>query len=370
MEQSDYGQLWEIPPLNRSPWNSIWWYALFMLRDKHGRLGSRQIVLANTVLHGDGYTLDGGTLPQFDLPERFGDVWQSMGLTVSWYFDGQIIAFPPIEHRSSQLVGSNQIAMGSLSARILDREILRFETNADCFNFALSGPHLHFNASAPLSDSRIATRLDGIPFDYNKLICSARIRRFDFSGYLATNDLSEHVNGVGYFQRVVFKAPLTSWYWIYVAFPDGSIAGISCLYFGLKLFRRRNVIWAPLLENAIVPLTSRGYFIKGDTGKMTRFNRARVWLERDRREPRLQAAKIWASNSAGDQMSFKIVCLDDWGLTFRKKIWKSPVASAFHYHVYVGRVRCLLLRIEGVDLLSGQSTEGFANMEHTFGLLV
>ncbi len=364
--------IWSQMPHMQNRMSSSWWFFLLFPKGEVG-YGPKQLMfsLANRV--GDSITISGVQLPGIDLKRPIHDgIDQFEALSAGWYCDGQTVHEDLVKQTASATLSSegyirawadqpNGEKYGGEIRASLDSPMT---LEAD-FKGARGEAHfttwgdLYTLDTSPDESINIATPIGGTHFIAWRLI--------NFKGDFRTPAGIEHLEGVGYFQRVCLNVPTFPWKWIWAVFEDGTLFSSYIPYIGSNLLRRGYKFFSrKWLEERTISVAAGAFIDFHGPEERLDFDTAIITpILGNKLHPDFA---VNARFKNGDFLRFRAECYGHAGQSLDRKLLNGRLHSQWTYNEYMFRMREISGRI-GDKVINEQTMgRGFGNLEYTWGL--
>lgn len=369
--QNNFDLIWQRFPERQIRSSTVWWYIMLMPKQAEG-YGPKQMMCSLNAMAGDTFMVNKEWHPGFDLNSSMvGEDELLNTVALGWYFDGQK-THKKLINSSAQAVLSPK---GSITAWAEDEEsgkMLGGEFKADGEKpFGISGAFRGRDGGVRFEawgDPRSDTTSPGYVYDYDFKVAGFHVvswRHLNFAGEITYPGGTEVVEGIGYFQRVIFDVPLFPWRWVWAAFADGSVFSCTIAYAGPQLIRRSDRLYPDALENAILPVNNAGFFHPNGAREAVHFNKAKVTPIAGNGYP---GFAVECSSEAGDYIRFQVVPHSHMQYLLERPILRGRRLSYFNYNEYPFRAANLEGVVNGKVINRQTLGEGFGNCEYTWGL--
>lgn len=335
--------------------------------------GPKQAMFSLVSMAGDSFTINDQKHPGFDRRiAMVGDEEYLNTIALGWFFDGQKTHKNLISHSSRAVLSPKGFIKAWTEGENGKKLGGEFRANGEK-PFGILGEFSGINGGARFEawgDPGSDTTSPGYVFDYDFKLVGFHVvswRHLNFVGEITYPGGTEVVEGVGYFQRVIFDIPLFPWRWVWAAFEDGSVFSCTVAYAGLHMFRRKDRLYPGRLENAVLPINNAGFFHRQGAGESVNFNRAIVTRTAGDSYP---GFTVNCSSPTGDFIRFEVVPHSHMQYLLKRPILRGRWHSYFNYNEYPFRVARLQGVIDGKVIDQQSLGEGFGNCEYTWGLLL
>lgn len=194
-----------------------------------------------------------------------------------------------------------------------------------------------------------------------------RFHMLDLEGTLNYKGDMQRLRGIAYFQHVRSYLPLLPWDWCYSRFPDGSVAGVSVLRLGRDLLSCGVNSEREHRSKIELPIYSRGFFIDGPTGTLTRLTKASLT------NPKISDSgkyiqHVEASDGRHVNMQWDVFPVTSHSLVFARE-YMPFLHSQFSYKSSYGEVRNFSLTRSDSDTGNRTIEIGYCNLERAHGFI-
>ncbi len=367
-----FNLIWSQMPQMQNRMSSSWWFFLLLPKGEEG-YGPKQIMFAITARAGDEINISGGDLRGIDLKRNLTAQKDQFEVqNVGWYFDGQVL--------HEELV--KQIALATLSSDGYIEAWAKRPDGQQHGSKIWASPdepltlEAHFKGArgearfktwgdlktvdtSPDESININTPLGGTHFIAWRLI--------NFEGTFTSPVGTEHLQGLGYFQRVCLNVPAFPWKWVWSLLEDGTLFSAFVPYVGPHLFRRGYRFFASKKwEKRTIPIAS-GAFIDfpGDSERIL-FDKSSVTpVFRNGSHPDFLVS---ARSKNGDFIKFFANSYDHAPQSLSRRIFGGKLRTHWSYNEYMFRMENLEGRVGGQVINHQTKGNGFGNVEYTWGL--
>ncbi|MFN2191031.1 MAG: hypothetical protein ACK2UG_01635 [Candidatus Promineifilaceae bacterium] len=372
-QREGFDLIWRRFPERQIKSSSVWWYVMLMPKQAEG-YGPKQAMFSLNCMAGDTFTVNERRHPGFNrTPHMVGEDEHLNTVALGWYFDGQK-TYKKLVHDSAPAVLSPN---GSISGWKEGKDGRRYGGSFRAYGdkpfgmlgefYGSGGGGVRFEAwGDPSSD----TTSPGYVYDYDFKLAGFHVvswRNMHFVGEITSPSGSEFVEGIGYFQRVIFDVPLFPWRWVFAAFADGSVFSCTIAYAGLHMLRRKDDVYRAPLEDAFLPINNAGFFHPKGADEAVHFTKAKVTRHSGDPYP---AFSVECSNDEGDFMRFQAVPHSHLQYILTRPFFGGRWNSKFNYNEYPFRMAELEGVINGKMIDPQALGEGFGNCEYTWGLFL
>ena len=198
-------------------------------------------------------------------------------------------------------------------------------------------------------------------------------RKINFRGTFKSPAGVEELEGIGYFQRVLFNGPLIPWIWVWTVFEDKSVFSTFIPYAGLQNFRRDDRHFTNWLENRLLKIKPSAYFIKeGEEQKEVLFTKINMHIKNDGQEfyQSLPEVRFKMSNDNGDHLNIRVKAHGHAQFHLDRRVLWHFWMSRWNYNEYMVHIDHIEGKINGKEISTGMKGlgEGWGNMEYAFGM--
>jgi hypothetical protein len=191
-------------------------------------------------------------------------------------------------------------------------------------------------------------------------------RRYAFKGEFTGPSGTEHLSGLGYFQRVLMNVPMFPWKWAYLLFEDGSIFSSFIPYFGLQNFRREYKFYNQFIERMVIPLGPRAYFFNNKTGETTFFDTSNIYpIINKHTNPDFN---LLCKTKSGDFIKINLKAHAHAQFLLDRRVIKKLWQTKYIYNEYMVQAKGITGKIDGQTFPKSQFGQAWGNMEYTWGM--
>ncbi|MHA2503378.1 MAG: hypothetical protein ACXAE3_10960, partial [Candidatus Kariarchaeaceae archaeon] len=199
-------------------------------------------------------------------------------------------------------------------------------------------------------------------------------RKVNFKGMFKTPTGEEELEGLGYFQRVLFNGPLGPWIWIWTVFEDHSVFSAFIPYLGLHNARRADGHFSDFMENRLMKIVPTAYFLNeaDPDNKETKFTKVDMKIHNANQDlyENLPIVKLRVRNKEGDHLNVTIRAHGHAQFHLDRAVLKQTWMSRWNYNEFMVHVDHIEGSVKGKSIKTNMKVmgEGWGNMEYTWGM--
>ncbi|MHA2252047.1 MAG: hypothetical protein ACXAD7_16910 [Candidatus Kariarchaeaceae archaeon] len=369
-----FKDIWRHHPELQNRFSSSWWFFLLLPKQKTG-YGPKQLMFSFASRVGDKIKMNSTWQRGIDQARKLGRKEEFMTTVIGWISDGsrvheEIIHQPAkatLSYDDRSLEAMERQNSGEIHGGRIEVDH-HFEYGIKCEFRGKNGHGIFriWNAS----DNDIDTpQIIDMRFPSNGKVGGVQVvvwRKFGFEGEFSHPNGTEHLSGIGYFQRVLMNVPMFPWKWCFLAFENGSTFSSFIPYIGLQAFRRFYKFYPQVIERAVLALGSGAYFYDQITTETTYFDSSSIF-------PVLNKGNypdfaIHCKSKNGDFLKLKLLSHGHTQFLLDRPIIKSSWHSKFNYNEYMIKLVTIKGSINCLPFPSEKCGKAWGNMEYTWGL--
>lgn len=371
-QREGFDLIWRRFPERQIRSSTVWWYIMLMPRQAEG-YGPKQMMFSLNCMACDSFMVNKEWYPGFDRQiTKNGEDELLNAVALGWFYDGQKTHKKLVNHGAPAVLSPKGFITAwsaGENGRKLGGEFMAHGDRPFGIRGAFRGKEggVRFEA---WGDPASNTTSPGYVYDYDFKLAGFHVvswRHLNFAGEVSYPGGTEVVEGIGYFQRVIFDVPLFPWRWVWTAFEDGSIFSCTIAYAGPQLIRRSDRFYPDILENAILPVNNAGFFHRNGTREAVNFDKAKVTRIDGDKYP---GFTVECSSANGDFIRFEVVPHSHLQYLLERPILRGRRLSYFNYNEYPFRVANLEGVVNGEAINHQTVGNGFGNCEYTWGLFL
>ncbi|MDX1413279.1 MAG: hypothetical protein R3293_03760 [Candidatus Promineifilaceae bacterium] len=371
-QQRVFDLIWSQMPHMQNRMSSSWWFFLLFPKGPKG-YGPKQIMYAITARAGDRINISGADLQGIDLKRPLDPQKDEFEVqNVGWYFDGQKVYEKLVyetalatlssdgyikawaDRANGERYGSEIWASASEPLTLEaffkgDKGQARFKTWGD----------LNKLDTSPDESINIKTPLGGTHFIAWRLV--------NFEGEFTSPVGTEHLSGLGYFQRVCLNVPAFPWKWVWSLFADGTLFSTYVPYIGPQLFRKGYKFFkSEWWERRTLSLFPGAFIDFPEATERLMFDTSRITPVLGKGPHPDFEVHSWSKN--GDFVKFYAECLGHAPQSLGRSLLGGRLNSYWSYNEYMFRMRQLSGKVG--DRLINEETmgPGWGSLEYTWGV--
>jgi len=386
VDDSEYAfdEIWRIHPELQNTGSSAWWFFLLLPEQESG-YGPRQMMFSYASRAGQliavrdkwqkGFDVD--TVEQQDKAEA-----EFMTTVVGWINDGdqvheEIVHQGVLAHLSGAegyLRAFNEVDGKSLGAEIKISEDKELGIDAD---FRGERGYARFTVWSDPEDKEHLPQITDINPKFVGRFFNVHLvawRKVNFRGVFKSPAKVEELQGIGYFQRVLFNGPLLPWIWVWTVFEDKSVFSTFIPYFGVHNARRADRHFTDFFENRLLKIAPSAYFIWESQPEMkeTKFDQVSLRIENQVKDlyDNLPVVKLRVANDTGDYLNIVVRAHGHAQFHLDRAVLKQFWMSRWNYNEFMVHIDHISGKINGKSISTNQEDigEGWGNMEYTWGM--
>ena len=371
-QQRVFDLIWSQMPHMQNRMSSSWWFFLLFPKGEQG-YGPKQFMYAVANRVGDIVTINDLDLAGIDLkrpldPKK--DQFDS--ISVGWYCDGEQVYEDLVKQRALATLSTDGYIRAwadqpggekhGSEIRVSEDDPLTLEAHFKGANgearFTTWGD-LNTVDTSPDESINIDTPLGGTHFIAWRLV--------NFQGEFTTPAGTEHLEGLGYFQRVCLNVPPFPWKWIWSLFEDGTLFSSYIPYAGPQLFRKGYKFFgSQRLEQSTISIAPGAFIDFAGASERLLFDTARITpILGDGPHPDFA---LHAKSKNGDFIRFRAECYGHARQYIDRKVLNGRLATHWTYNEYMFRMRELSGRIADKVINKKTMGNGFGSLEYTWGM--
>jgi len=380
--QEAFQEIWNIHPELQNHMSSAWWFFLLLPKQEEG-YGPRQMMFSYASRAGKLIAVRDKWQKGFDendVARANGDA-KFMTTVVGWINDGEEV-HEEIVHQAALAklsADGNLRAMNNHNGKEVGAELTTSKTREMGIDANFQGKNgfatfeVWSDPSIPEQHPQITDIQPGFFSKYFNVNLVAW-RKIHFKGTFQSPAKTENLEGIGYFQRVLFNGPLIPWIWIWTVFEDQSVFSTFIPYAGLHNFRRADNHFSNWAENRLMKISPTAYFIwqTNEKHRETIFDHVDVKIENDGKDfhNSLPIVKVRARKNNGDFLQVKVRAHGHAQFHLDRAVLKHFWMSRWNYNEYMVHVDVISGRIGGERIRTEQKDigQGWGNMEYAFGM--
>ena len=368
-----YRQIWSQVPERQNRTSSSWWFFLLFPKEADG-YGPRQLMFTIASRAGSKVGISGLEMEGLDLNRPTSDTRDHFNAAaVGWYCDGTQVFEDYVKETALAELSFEAGTLSCLTDGPTGDQVGMTITRADTYPLALQTEVYGRDGRASFTtwgDMTAAHTSPDISLDISTPfggVHYAALRKLNFEGEFDLPTGREHLQGLGFFQRVAMNVPVFPWKWIYAFFPDGSLFTGYVPYVGFNLIRRGYKFFrSNRRERAALPVSQNAFFFAHDATEAVKFSRviARPILDSEGHP----SFEIEARNSQGDSIAFHASTNGHARFYLDRPLLGGRLTSHWSYNEYVFHMEQLRGTIQGREISQKTMGQGYGNIEYTWGL--
>jgi hypothetical protein len=363
--QDNFAKIWHWYPEDLTLFSSIWWFYLLFPRQKDG-YGPKQMMYSHVSRVGNHVRIN--KAPHLGVARsRTADTVADPipGIVLGWHYDGHEMHESLVRNPAMmQVTPGKSISAwddrgfgGEMSAS----EGRPFSTTA---HFRGEKGEANFEVwGDPVSDITAPAS-----FERQSVFGSGKVlawRHLSFEGEFTCPTGTEHLEGVGYFQRICLNIMPFPWKWIIARFADESIFSCFIPFLGPHLLRRGDWFFPSRMEKLTYQIQESAYFSRGGQWQQIDFTKVSVIpILSNGSHPSFHVS---AEAENGDFIRFRTATYTHAQVLLERKLL-GPLWSKYNYNEYIFRIEELEGSIGGESISLAQLGPGYGNCEYTWGL--
>jgi len=360
-----FSKIWQWYPEDLTHFSSIWWFFLLFPRQKDG-YGPKQMMYSHVSRVGNHVRIN--KVPHRGVArsrkaETLADPFP--GIVLGWQYDGQEMHEGLVRNPAMIQVDPGKAITAwddsGYGGEIVASEGRPFSTTA---HFRGERGEANFEVWGDPVSEMTSPEI----FERKSAFGGANVlawRHLSFEGEFSCPTGTEHMEGVGYFQRICLHIMPFPWKWIIARFADDSIFSCFVPFVGPHLLRRGDWFFPAWIENLTFQLQESAYFCRGGSWRQTAFSKVSV-------DPILSNGShpkfiVSAKAENGDFIRFLAGTYTHAQVLLERRML-GPLSSMYNYNEYLFRIEQLEGSIGGKPISSSQVGPGFGNCEYSWGL--